>query len=136
MTDDKHTWPCPGRPEDRKGQLLGMYHCEYCGEMQLAGVKHCLPQNPENWEEPFPKLEFPSINTLLADLHYAGQNRDTTNVRAHLEEVLRFSVEDQRGVWDALHAHREDDDAKFILDHLNIDRDDNDNWIVSVKGEF
>lgn len=34
-----------------------MYHCEFCGEMQLAGVTHIAPQFPSQWEEPFPKLE-------------------------------------------------------------------------------
>jgi len=53
----KHRWPCPGDPAARAGQPIGMYHCEYCGEMQLAGTPHLPPQNPEDWEEPFPKVE-------------------------------------------------------------------------------
>ena len=53
----KHRWPCPGAPVALAGQPLGMYHCEYCGEMQLAGTPHLPPQNPEDWEEPFPKIE-------------------------------------------------------------------------------
>ena len=55
----KNTWPCPGKPEDLKGQPIGMYHCEFCGEMQLAGVTHLPPQFPSQWEEPFPKVEEP-----------------------------------------------------------------------------
>ena len=55
----KNTWPCPGKPEDLKGQPIGMYHCEFCGEMQLAGVPHLAPQFPSQWEEPFPKVEEP-----------------------------------------------------------------------------
>ena len=55
----KLTWPCPGKPEDLKGQPIGMYHCEFCGEMQLAGVSHIPPQFPSDWEEPFPKIEEP-----------------------------------------------------------------------------
>ena len=55
----KNTWPCPGKPEDLKGQPIGMYHCEFCGEMQLAGVPHLPPQFPSQWEEPFPKVEEP-----------------------------------------------------------------------------
>ena len=50
----KNTWPCPGKPEDLKGQPIGMYHCEFCGEMQIAGVPHLPPQFPSQWEEPFP----------------------------------------------------------------------------------
>ena len=50
----KNTWPCPGKPEDLKGQPIGMYHCEFCGEMQLAGALHLPPQFPSQWEEPFP----------------------------------------------------------------------------------
>ena len=55
----KNAWPCPGKPEDLKGQPIGMYHCEVCGEMQLAGVPHLAPQIPSQWEEPFPKDEEP-----------------------------------------------------------------------------
>ena len=55
----KNTWPCPGKPEDLKGQPIGMYHCEFCGEMQLAGVTHLPPQFPSQWDEPFPKVEEP-----------------------------------------------------------------------------
>jgi len=52
---NKNKWPCPGKPEELKGQPIGMYHCEFCGEMQLAGVPHLSPQFPSQWEEPFPK---------------------------------------------------------------------------------
>ena len=45
----KNKWPCQGKP--------GMYHCEFCGEMQLASVPHLAPQFPSAWEEPFPRLE-------------------------------------------------------------------------------
>jgi hypothetical protein len=38
---------------------IGMYHCEFCGEMQLAGSTHLAPQFPSQWEEPFPKVEEP-----------------------------------------------------------------------------
>ncbi len=31
---------CPGRPESRLGQAIGMYHCEYCGAMVVAGFPH------------------------------------------------------------------------------------------------
>ena len=31
---------CPHKPEELKGQPIGMYHCPICGEMVLAGVKH------------------------------------------------------------------------------------------------
>ena len=55
----KNTWPCPGKPEALKGQPIGMYHCEFCGEMQLAGMPHLPPQFPLQWEEPFPKVEEP-----------------------------------------------------------------------------
>jgi hypothetical protein len=54
-----HTWPCPGKPEELKGQPIGQYHCEYCGEMQIAGMEHLPPQFPEFWAEPFPKIEWP-----------------------------------------------------------------------------
>lgn len=31
---------CPGKPEDRKGLPIGMYHCEFCGVMLIAGLPH------------------------------------------------------------------------------------------------
>jgi hypothetical protein len=31
---------CPGKPEELKGLPLGMYHCEYCGAMVIAGLPH------------------------------------------------------------------------------------------------
>ena len=57
----KHKWPCPGKPEELKGQPIGMYHCEYCGEMQIAGLEHVAPQFPEQWEEPFPKIDYSEV---------------------------------------------------------------------------
>jgi hypothetical protein len=57
----KHTWSCPGKPEELKGQPIGMYHCEYCGEMQIAGLEHVAPQFPEQWEEPFPKIDYSEV---------------------------------------------------------------------------
>ena len=35
--------PCPEDPVLLTGQPIGMYHCPYCGEMQLAGVSHVPP---------------------------------------------------------------------------------------------
>lgn len=46
---DLLTWPCPEKPELLAGQPIGMYHCPYCGEMQLAGVPHLYPQERSNW---------------------------------------------------------------------------------------
>ena len=57
--ESKNTWPCLGKPEALAGQPIGMYHCEFCGEMQLAGVPHLAPQFPSQWEEPFPKTPEP-----------------------------------------------------------------------------
>jgi len=62
-SEKKHTWPCPGKPEERKGQPIGMYHCEFCGEMQIAGLPHVPPQFPSQWREPFPKVEDPEEPT-------------------------------------------------------------------------
>ena len=57
--NNKNTWPCHGKPEELAGQPIGMYHCEFCGEMQLAGTPHLPPQFPSQWEEPFPIVEEP-----------------------------------------------------------------------------
>ena len=59
MSEEKNKWPCPGKPEALAGMPMGMYHCEFCGEMQLAGSFHLAPQFPSQWEEPFPKVEEP-----------------------------------------------------------------------------
>lgn len=31
---------CPGKPELLKHQPIGIYHCEYCFAMVLAGMPH------------------------------------------------------------------------------------------------
>jgi hypothetical protein len=62
---NKLTWPCPGKPEALAGQPIGMYHCEFCGEMQLAGTTHLPPQFPDQWEEPFPKIAEPEEPPML-----------------------------------------------------------------------
>ena len=56
MAEAKNKWPCPGKPEALAGMPIGMYHCEFCGEMQLAGSSHLPPQFPSQWEEPFPRV--------------------------------------------------------------------------------
>lgn len=55
-----NTWPCQGKPEERKGEPIGQYHCEYCGEMQIAGMPHLPPQFPEYWAKPFPDIYDPA----------------------------------------------------------------------------
>lgn len=37
---DNHVTLCPEKPELLEGMPIGMYHCNYCGEMQLAGTPH------------------------------------------------------------------------------------------------
>ncbi len=137
---DKNKWPCPGDPKKLLGQPIGMYHCEYCGEMQIASMEHLPPQFPSQWEEPFPRIvadgPVPLLYAAVQSLRSAAERRDSDAVGHYLQEILQCSTEEQCGVWDALHAHREDDNAKFILEHVNLDRDENDNWIVSLKGEF
>lgn len=137
---EKFKWPCPGDPKALAGQPIGMYHCEYCGEMQIAGMEHLAPQFPEQWEEPFPKIDYSEAVRPLGDtlhaLNAAALARDSAEVCFHLEDVMRHPADKQQGVWDALHAHREDPEAAFVLEHLDVSRDDNDNWIVSLKGEF
>lgn len=59
MSNDKNKWPCPGKPEALAGMPIGMYHCEFCGEMQLAGSPHLPPQFPSQWEPPFPVVPEP-----------------------------------------------------------------------------
>lgn len=37
---------CPENPVKLLGQPIGMYHCPYCGCMQLAGMAHvCDPDD-------------------------------------------------------------------------------------------
>ena len=74
----KNTWPCLGKPEDLKGAPIGMYHCEFCGEMQLAGVPHLAPQFPSQWEEPFPKDEPPD---------YGPSDDDDGEPESHLSQT-------------------------------------------------
>lgn len=37
---DEHKTKCPGKPELLEGTPIGMYHCEYCCAMVLAGYPH------------------------------------------------------------------------------------------------
>ncbi len=32
--------PWPWDPQQLKGAPMGMYHCPYCGEMEIAGLTH------------------------------------------------------------------------------------------------
>lgn len=41
--------PCDGQPILLAGLPLGQYHCEVCGEMQVAGMAHLPPD--EDYEE-------------------------------------------------------------------------------------
>lgn len=46
-----HGLRCPVRPERLRFASLGQYHCEVCGMMVLAGVKHPVVNNHEDsWE--------------------------------------------------------------------------------------
>jgi hypothetical protein len=128
----KNTWPCAGKPELLKGMPIGMYHCEYCGEMQVAGLEHIAPQFPSQWEEPFPKTLPPLLDTLQ-QLNAAAHARDDADVLCFLEDVLAHAAEEQADVWDALYAHRDDADASFVIAHLNMQRSDEGKWVVSIK---
>ena len=77
-----NTWPCPGKPEALAGQLFGMYHCEFCGEMQVAGMPHLAPQFPAHWEEPFPVAEEPVDDSAKWSDSRVPAERTTSNVRA------------------------------------------------------
>ena len=37
--------PCPEDPVLLLGKPIGMYHCPYCGDMQLAGLPHLPPDD-------------------------------------------------------------------------------------------
>jgi hypothetical protein len=37
--------PCKGQPLLLAGKPIGQYHCESCGEMQLAGMAHMPPDD-------------------------------------------------------------------------------------------
>ena len=52
LADDPEllSWPCPEDPTELAGQPIGMYHCPYCGEMQIAGMEHVPPQFAEQWD--------------------------------------------------------------------------------------
>ena len=39
---------CPEHPEHLLGAPIGMYHCPFCGCMQLAGYRH-FPHEVDCW---------------------------------------------------------------------------------------
>jgi hypothetical protein len=43
--EGKRRKPCVGQPLLLAGAPLGQYHCEFCGEMQLAGTPHLPPDD-------------------------------------------------------------------------------------------
>lgn len=46
--------PCDGQPLLLAGAPLGMYHCEVCGEMCVAGIAHVSPD--EDYEKVMGRL--------------------------------------------------------------------------------
>lgn len=40
LTTEGERCPWPWEPQQLVGAPLGQYHCGYCGEMVLAGVRH------------------------------------------------------------------------------------------------
>jgi hypothetical protein len=40
LTQDGEVCPWPWEPQQLKGVAMGMYHCPYCGEMCIAGLRH------------------------------------------------------------------------------------------------
>ncbi len=135
----KFTWPCSGNPEALKGQPIGMYHCQFCGEMQLAGVPHLPPQNPTQWEEPFPQAEEPErppITELLKKLDAAAAAEDCAEVRFYLEEVMTYPKAERQDVWAALDEHRDDPEAKYILKHLNMTKSATGSWTVALHDDI
>ena len=140
---DKFTWPCPGDPEALKGMPIGMYHCEFCGEMQLAGVPHLPPQFPEQWEEPFPKVEEPPeveepsrppIVELLKKLDAAAAAEDCAEVRFYLEEIMTEYPESERqDVWAALDEHRYEPEAWYILKHIDVTKAADGSWTAALR---
>ena len=132
-------WPCPGKPEELAGQPIGMYHCEFCGEMQLAGVAHLPPQFPSQWEEPFPKVEDPltPLPEACAALHAAAVEEDDAEVMFYLEELLRHPVEETKDVWEKIDAFRDDPSpsARCIFRNLSLKRRPDGTWEASLRDD-
>lgn len=40
LVTDGVIWECPEDPEKLVDQPIGMYHCPWCGCMQVAGLPH------------------------------------------------------------------------------------------------
>ena len=40
LVTDGILWDCPEDPEQLVGAPIGMYHCPWCGCMQIAGFPH------------------------------------------------------------------------------------------------
>lgn len=54
---------CPFEPEHMIGVPLGMFHCEVCGEMVLAGAPHVRRMEEQTplpgWRAPVPEAQEP-----------------------------------------------------------------------------
>jgi hypothetical protein len=50
---------CPGKPELLKDLPIGMYHCEYCGAMVIAGLSHPTDEQiREQGDIPYKELKW------------------------------------------------------------------------------
>jgi len=59
----KNKTSCPGHPELLKNISMGMYHCEYCGAMVIAGLLHPTDnQVIEAGDIPYDKLDNQNYN--------------------------------------------------------------------------
>jgi len=54
---------CPGRPDLLANLPMGMYHCEYCGAMVIAGLLHPTDkQVQEAGDIPYNKIDNQNYN--------------------------------------------------------------------------
>jgi hypothetical protein len=56
LVTDEILFECPESPERLKGAPLGMYHCPWCGCMQVAGMPH-FPHEYHCWLGLWPALQ-------------------------------------------------------------------------------
>ena len=54
---------CPGRPNLLTNLPMGMYHCEYCGAMVIAGLLHPTDEQvQEAGDIPYNKIDNQNYN--------------------------------------------------------------------------
>ena len=73
---------CPGKPELLVGKPIGMYHCEYCGTMVIAG----LPHPSDKAVEEVGDVPYKALTKRKKPIDIAQEHEPDDNINSYEEE--------------------------------------------------